>query len=591
MTNSNQQRNIRKSEKRKQLKKLKNERSYDVRFRRVCESSPNFEQIRGMEPRVQVLKELSSGDFALDERGYMFHLRLAILTDVFKNDHRAAKFKKASVKSRAHYVKTLADTLMFCLSKRKYENGFHVGYHVHSRFFNALRNNPIAKNLMSCFFGRAERSTYHVNNGRWDLNESNGYTHWYVIKKDMWRIYTEAKMSMLHQDQHNKKYAGKFAKSAKPYAKSVPKVTKYEQIPEGCFSVGKKQFEAEFKLFERGKSPGFCTILKNVRCTSEKCVYINNESKRTRKCKNLNNPVKYESEIPELRTDESMRGRGRIYSTLSSLDKDMRKRLLPGWVEIDVQASVQSVLMSLVKIDFTKEQTKDFTFDLSADESTLRPEKDTLNLFPKHQKLLKDTGLFRTTFAPHTGGSKNVKQAITQMSYAPRSNINRKYGTDPKQKAKAKKPLKEFKYECSHLQNYCLQTLYNAANCGTNLNYRMGDLTVGDIKSLVDEEIAIQDKLAQEKQERKHPGVKKRKRNLKPRIMFRIYELLESLIRKSMTNYVFENGRLTTSGKHNILQIHDCLLMPTPCKINLKELSDYVFKDTLLRVKFSIDPY
>ncbi|MGL1862394.1 MAG: hypothetical protein OCC46_07725 [Pseudodesulfovibrio sp.] len=425
-------------------------------------------------------------------------------------------------------------------------------YHIHSDLLKKYKRNPIGKHFEH-WFKESPNSGYHINNAG-SGKKSNGYTKWYYLGVDLIDIIDTANtlfMNALKFQKHGYEHV-----NIDESIGAIPFVEPdFQMDTKKYFKVKWELFLHEVELFNEHDNPQGLYLLRQMLFQDEEFVYLNN-----------------------FIHDESLDGKGRTYSVLGSLDSDIRERLLPGYVELDINASLQSTLLSLVALN-TLKPWKEVDYARF---------KSALPLLHKLTGTDLEKKLFRHSFASAFGvpvkkvhkRDVDAKTIITHLTMAPKSNYLYKYCKDkgPKRVALAKRCAEPFIKECLILRKIILDKFYY---CKTdeNRNYKIGNLYIRDIPGMVDEQIRI-DNL-------KLKG-KGRGKVKEDRIMARIYELVEHEMRKEIVTY------MESKGVDEIYQVHDCVIFPqqnTEGKLTKVMIAKRVFDKLKMRISLSVETY
>lgn len=404
-------------------------------------------------------------------------------------------------------------------------------------------------------FARKSSSSYHANNSTKD--QGNGYTHSYNFENWIKQVYFIAERQFSQILQHQEKYGSK----DKKYAKLVKYILSNDDYKSqyldssgvDYIKVNKSIFFSEFQRFRYGCNEQFGTYIKKVICWDKHSVYLINEVAR-----------------------ESLDGLGRVYTTIGSLNKEFRYKILKGHREFDFGSSIQVVLLNLYYMGLRHPSRKViFDYDLI--------KKD----FPLHYSLITDKDRFRHSVKCRFSTFLNpididgAKKIITQMTMDPNyKRVMGKYSHKDSGFKKHKEQLKLVKDFCEEAKIIREKVLSRFYYQNADFNYYLvfGGISIKQIPSLIDDEIKKNNKKLKGK------GRGKKKDN---RILFHLYCLFENILRNRMIEFFEQrsNGR--------IYQIHDCVIVEDSFNqsFNIKDLTDYIYDTEGFNVKISHKQY
>ncbi len=419
--------------------------------------------------------------------------------------------------------------------KHKDREGQILGYQIYSKHIHNFKRNKIVKDIgIDKILHKAYSSTYHANNSR---GESNGYSHWYLFDESVNNANYMANYRLKKMIERNEKYENTNEKykdimiyiltiGAKPRDKHTINYIK----------IDKQNFIAEYQWFIEGLSEQFSIVLNRVFYWDKHFVYVDNSS-----FKEVDN--------------ESLDGYGRSYTPIGVLSKELRKRLLKGHIELDIETTAQTIFLNLYYMNTIKGV---INTDLK------QWKKD----FPEHYKLITDKKMFRYKIAGlFKVDTKTAKKIITHLTYSPNANVLHAYAKDkaPSVKAKIKVGLKPFLREAKKIRKAVLDKFYYQEN-DHNSHLKIGNLKLKEFKPLIDEEIRINNL--------KLKG-KGRGKKLDDRIAFRINELVEHQIREKMITLLEYYSK-----NECIYQIHDAVIIKElPKELSINKILGYINKE------------
>lgn len=449
-------------------------------------------------------------------------LRINIIKDIKKRyDYDGKPIHKGSLNG---LVTVLTRVLMYGENHKHFNSDGHFsGNHILYSELKILKRNKLAQKFIHYnldsdgeyngeqlpFFRRADDSTYHANNARFGYN---GYSHWYVYSNMLYKTISETYHFYKLALNHTNKFSGNVDEYVHNINDIIAKPIDLDE--KKYIKVPKEKFINLVNKFIDGVYEGIGILIKRAEYVDDKYVYVLNITD----------------------TATSLNGKGRTYTTLSSLRKDVRAYILEGLTEIDLNTSAQSVLLNLY-------------YNRKLDTDALEKE------FPKHYLLLTNKTRFREKVAYYFKCDINeAKEIITAITYSPNSRIIFKRcslnGFSAKRIKEAKKFIEPFIEESKMIRDKVL-SVYN----------------VGKIKDLIDSDI----KEANKKLKGNGKG-----KSIKDKSISRIYTIFEKIIRDSMIEY------LHSQGIENVYQIHDCVIFKGD--INVRDLQSYVMTKTSFNI-------
>lgn len=425
---------------------------------------------------------------------------------------------------------------------KKDDNGLLKGYHIHSKLINNFERNKLVKDIgIKNILYKANNATYHANNSR---GASNGYPYWYIFSDWIGKANQITNYRLEKMIKHNKEYAH----TGKKYKQIINDILTIGYRPRNkrtinYIKIDKLHFIQEYSLFKRGLSEQFSIVLNRVFYWDKNSVYVDNTV-----------------------YNKSMDGYGRVYTLIGLLSKELRKRLLSGHVELDIETTAQWIFLNLHYMNTIKGS-------INTDLKQWR--KD----FPEHYKLVTDKKKFRYKIASlfHTD-VQTAKKIITHLTYSPNANILHTYAKEkaPSVKAKIKVGLKPFIREAKILRTSILEKFYYQED-DHNPHLKIGSLKLKEFKPLIDEEIRVNNlKL-------KGNG---RGKKLDDRRTFRISELVEHQIREKMITL------LEYYSKDNIYQVHDALIIRSlPKELDINTIQKHIKEVLGFNISISSEIY
>jgi hypothetical protein len=449
----------------------------------------------------------------------------------------ADEIKPTDTKVKNCFIKQVYKVMNIAFANPKIDQfGNTIGYHISSRNLDPLRKNRLYKYFG--FFIRCDKSTYHANSAKG--KESNGYSHWYTFSKELKCIRAAVNKKL--------RLAIKFGNCGlnKEYNK---KVSTYKKAPKNFVfdsvnycKIAIEPFLWELYLFDNYCSNTFAMILTHVKYSDGEHVYIENTTKESK----------------------SKSSKGRAYSVVGLMKKEMRERLFTGLLEVDLSCSVQSLMLNLGCQNTTKKS------NLSM--------KNGRRTFPEISKMLDDKYLYRLYYSSAFNTTREQAKTIIQhIAYSPQSRIIHIYMKDTSTASKVigEKTVKNISKATKHieplikdsllLRKLVLNRFYFLSNKNDDYSYKIGDLTLADIPKLVDKEI-------EDKNEKLSGNGKGR--SLESRRYAQIYFLIENQVRNCMIEYIEKIHE--EDGGIEVYQIHDAILFKNRHLKYNRDIADYV---------------
>jgi len=405
------------------------------------------------------------------------------------------------------------------------------------------------------------------------------HPHWYIINTEIHEIYKKAVDDYVQALEKNRKH-----EKLLPYFKYMQSIT--EDEVQGYFDENKINEDDYFKKYDEAEQLNedsrvlrirkdiYITELKHFMSTFIKNTTVQDvieDAKRTKEQKFsssfatiMKHSYKFDNDyvyVLNVTHKAAINGKGRKYTVVSNLNKELRKRLFANHIEIDLNSFAQSASLNLYfiqsKLDMTDANIK--------------------YLFPEHFKLLKDKNAYRQQVSYAYGhiGIKKAKKILQTLTYSPDANTIYTYLKDSKLPKSAKSKIKrtaelkmkKFIAEAKVLRN---STLKFASEKTIVINGVKRNML-----NVIDEDIAENNKKL------KGNG---RGKNLSDRRAFRTIELYENTIRKAM---------IYTAKKHfgikNVYQIHDCIIVDK--MLNTEQFENIISKLTRSNLSFSYEKY
>ena len=241
-----------------------------------------------------------------------------------------------------------------------------------------LKKNKLSQHFT--FFKRADGSTYHANNS--NKAEKNGYSHWYEYSKLVSDSIKDAEYLAIRKIR----YSEKFERNESAYQAKIETILNSECDGNSDYiKVRKRGYLKLYKRFKDGLCDDFLHLLYNSEGSDNDYVYIRNDV-----------------------ISEHLEGSGRQYTRLGTLSKDLRRLILRGYTEVDMDSAIQTVLVNLYYFHTIKSSTKTSLADFKKD-------------FPAHYELISNKKRFRKKVASaFKCDEKEAKQILTAISYAPK---------------------------------------------------------------------------------------------------------------------------------------------------------------------------
>ncbi|WP_229595867.1 hypothetical protein [Pseudodesulfovibrio sediminis] len=448
------------------------------------------------------------------------------------------------------FIRQLNNILDFAYRNPKNTTGFGLTgytYHIKYKLLANFKQNKIGK-YFSYFLDEAEDegSTYHANNA-WG-KEKNGYCRWYRFHLDLIIILAMANRNLLR--------ACGFSKTRIHHINeadyTIPAVpSDFEFNSAMHLRINRKIFRKEVFLFNKFHNFQVIYLIRQVIYQDEDFFYFKNFISSG-----------WEHGLNEI---------GRDYTVVGQLKRVMRKRVFADYIEVDINAAMQSTFLWLISLDSRKKWYE-------PDYDKIRKDLPMLHkLTGTSMEKNKVRALFAKTFNVDIVDAKLI---ILQLTVAPGSNVIRKYCKDkpPKTKKMARILANKLSKECNLVRKILLDRWYDRTT-NENPNFRIGTLLLRDLPEMIDEVIKLGDS------KRIKGG---RGRSRKDRTMFRIYEAVERQIRIEMIRF------LRSKGIDEVYQIHDCVIFPRHAATEpstLEMLSEHIRKKIGCRLGFSHEVY
>jgi hypothetical protein len=434
------------------------------------------------------------------------------------------------------------------LKKHADKNGHVDGYHIYSTDLKTLNRNKLNKYFN--FFEKAPESTYHRNSST--RTERNGYSHWYRYSDLILESVNTAIGLAVRQIKHTEIFAG-HEDAHKSRIRSALNKSIGSQTVESSIKIRKVVFLKLYKQFKNGLCDDFLVLLNNCIGSDSEYAYIENKVLRT-----------------------TLDEQGREYTTVGTFSKNFRSAILNSYTEIDINSAIQSVLVNLYYMNTIIQNKK----------TSLSTLKDD---FPAHYELLTDKNRFRRKYSYNFRCDESMaKEIVTSISYSPKSRIiykyckqreyyddelRRSYPFSPESILRCKKLVEPYIAETTKLRKNVLEKFYHQ-NGDTNKSFKIGNIRVKDFKGMIDTDIQ------EHNQTLKGKG---RGKSLDDRRLYRIYELVERLIRLKMIEFI------ESKGISEYYQLHDCVIFDG--KIDTKELRQFIYQELNMIISFSEKTY